>query len=408
MANWTKTLREALFGKAGFLDGEVIINVPESLYLKELAVYSCVSLIANAISQCEILVYEKGKQVRNENWYSLNIKPNVNESAPQFWHKVTEKMLTAPTGKGALVFITNGNLYCADSYDIKEKRPFKAAGNLYENVVVDELTLNKVFNARDTMLFKLENSAASSTIANMYAELSGLVSAAFQHYKDANVQRWKFKINAREAGDEGFQREWQNKLKNAEKKFVSGAANVYVEYTGRELEPVALGSTAAANSASASDSISVIDKTLDMVARAYHIPPGILTAGNYNIDDLITQFLTFTIDPVADMIGKTITGAYGPEEFEKKNYFRVDTSKIKHFDIFGMAPNVDKLISSGFATVNEVRHAADWDYAGDPEDPHNWMNQHILTKNYEKEGGEKKNEGSKNVQLSFSENRGFL
>lgn len=397
MAHWTDAIKQLFTGKTGFLDGEIIVNIPAELYIKELAVYSCVSLIANAISQCEIVVYEDNKRVQNDNWYSLNIKPNVNETAPQFWHKVTERMLTAKDGKGALVFILNGNLYCADSYNIKEKRPFKAAGNLYDAVVVDGLTLNKIFTARDTMIFKLEDSQASKVIGDMYSELAGLVGAAFKHYKDANIQRWKFKIDSREAGDENFQKQWQTKLKDAVKSFADGDANVYVEYTGRELNPVALASTAAGNSASTSDSISLIDKTFDLVTRAYHIPPGIMSAGNYNINDLITQFLTFTIDPQAVLIGKTITAAYGQEEFTKGNYYKVDTSTIKHFDIFSMASDVDKLISSGFATVNEVRHAADWDYAGDPEDSNNWLNQHILTKNYEKEGGENLNEGTQNV-----------
>lgn len=397
MAHWTDAIKQLFTGKTGFLDGEIIVNIPSELYFKELAVYSCVSLIAHALAQCEIAVYEDGKRVQNDNWYSLNIKPNVNETAPQFWHKVVERMLKAETGKGAFVFIQNGNLYCADKYNIKEKRPFKATGNLYDGVIVDDLQLGKTFTARDTMIFKLEDAQAAGLIGQMWEELSKLVAAAFRHYKDANVQRWKFKIDSREAGDKDFQEQWQNKLKEAVRKFTSGEANVYVEYTGRELEPVQLGSTAAANSVSTSDSVSLIDKTYDLVTRAYHIPPGIMTAGNYNINDLITQFLTFTIDPLAKVIGKTITAAYGQTEFSKGNYYKVDTSTIKHFDIFSMATDVDKLISSGFATVNEVRHAAGWDYAGDPEDSDNWMNQHILTKNYEKEGGEKPNEGQKNV-----------
>lgn len=396
--SWTDRLREAIFGKSGFLDGEIVINVPETLYIKELAVYACTSLIANAISQCEVLVYEEGKQVKNDNWYSLNIQANVNESASRFWHKVTERMLTAPAGKGALVFVAqNGGLYCADSYDIKEKRPFKAAGHLYDNITVDNLTLNKVYTARDVMLFKLEDQQPNVVVSQMYADLSSLVSTAFQHYKDANIQRWKFKINAREAGDEEFQKQWQGKLKNAVKAYTSGEANVYVEYDGRQLDPLSLAQSATANAATAADSVSLIDKTMELVSKAYHIPPGIVTVGNYNINDLITQFLTFTVDPIADMIGKTITAAYGPEEFAKGNYFKVDTSKIKHFDIFGMASDVDKLISSGFATVNEVRRAADWDYSGDPEDPDNWLNQHILTKNYTTEGGENGNGEDQNI-----------
>ena len=395
--SWTDKIREVLFGKAGFLDGEIIVNVPEEVYIKEFAVYSCVSLIANAISQCEILVYENHKQVHNDNWYSLNVQANVNESASHFWHKVVERMLTAPAGKGALVFVgQNGGLYCADEYSIKEKRPFKAAGNLYDGVVVDDFQMNKIFTARDVMLFKLENSQGNQAVTDLYATLSKLVSTAFQHYKDANIQRWKFKVDAREAGTEDFQKEWQGKLQEAVKKYVKGDTSVYVEYTGKVLEPLNLAQSATANAAAVTDSISVVDKTFEMIAKAFHIPPGLVTVGNYNINDVITQFLTFAIDPIADMIGKTITAAYGQEAFTKGNYFRVDTSKIKHFDIFGMASDVDKLISSGFATINEVRRAADWDYAGDPEDENSWLNQHILTKNYEKGGGTS-NETSENI-----------
>lgn len=388
MAHWTDKLKEALFGKSGFLDGEIVVNVPENIYIKDFAIYTCVSLIANAISQCEILVYENGKRVRNENWYSLNIQANVNESASYFWHKVVERMLTAPDGQGALVFVgQNGGLYCADSYNIHEKRPFKIYGNLYDGIVVDDFQMSKTFNAREVMIFKMENWQSNKAVGDLYADLNTLISTAFQHYKDANIQRWKFKIDAREAGSEDFQKEWQNRLKAAVQRYVSGDSKVYVEYVGKVLDPINLAQSASANAAAVTDSVSMIDKTFEMVSKAFHIPAGIVTAGNYNITDLITQFLTFTVDPIADMIGKTITAAYGPEEFAKGNYYKVDTSRIKHFDIFGMASDVDKLISSGFATINEVRRAADWDYAGDPEDSDNWMNQHILTKNYEKGGG---------------------
>lgn len=69
------------------------IDIPTEIYVKELAIYTATSLIANAISQSEIKVYKSGKSVQDEDYYSLNIKPNKNESASQFWHKVVEKLL---------------------------------------------------------------------------------------------------------------------------------------------------------------------------------------------------------------------------------------------------------------------------------------------------------------------------
>ena len=396
--SWADALRK-LFSKKSFLNEVVSIDIPESFYIREMAIYSAVSLIANAISQCEIIVYESNERVKNDNWYSLNVQANANESSSRFWHKVVERMLTASSDKGALVLISGGNLYCADDYNIKEKRPFKATGNLYDGIVIDDLSLNREYAGRNVMIFKLENTQANMIIENMYTDLSGLISSAMNRYKSSNIQRWKFKVNAPESGSEEFQKEWQTKIKESVKKYVKGEAQVFVEYTDKTIEPV---NTESKSSVSAEDNIKLINEVFELVARAYHIPPGLMTAGNYNISDVINQFLTFAVDPIADMIGKTLTAAYGKSDFEKGNYFRVDTSKIKHFDVFGMASDVDKLISSGFASVNEVREAADWDAAGDPDDPDNWLNMHILTKNYEL-GGEESEKA--NVQLPVHADR---
>ena len=369
-------------GASGFLDEYISVDIPDTFYIRELAMYSVISLVANAVSQCEIVVYENGKKVKNNDWYTLNIQANINESASRFWHKVVEKMMTAGPEKGAFVFVHNGYLYCADDYNIKEKRPLKATGNLYDGVVLDTLVLNRTYTGKEIMLFKLENTQGNRIMTNAYTELDGLISTALSKYKSSNKQRWKFKVTAREAGTPEFQTEWQTKLKQSVQKYVNGDAQVFVEYEDRTLDPVFLGSGDKGGASMADDSVKLIDQVYKMVARAYHIPPGLITeTGNYNISDLVDQFLTFVVDPIADMIGKTITATYGnfgKADIQKGNYFRVDTSRIKHFDIFSMASDIDKLISSGFATVNETRESADWDADHSEE----WLDEHILTKNY--------------------------
>ena len=67
-------------------------KIPQ-VYYKELAIQTAISLIANAISKCEIKVFEKGKEVKNKTYYELNIQPNKNESSSQMWHKAIEKMV---------------------------------------------------------------------------------------------------------------------------------------------------------------------------------------------------------------------------------------------------------------------------------------------------------------------------
>ena len=60
------------------------------------------------------------------------------------------------------------------------------------------------------------------------------------------------------------------------------------------------------------------------------------------------------------------------------NYYKVDTSGVNHIDIFDMANNIDKLISSAFASVDEVRERTGLDAINEE-----WSRKHLLTKNYE-------------------------
>ena len=60
---------EKWFPTSQTIGGEtVIIDIPASLYYKELALYTGTSLIANAISRSEIKTYVKGDEVQeNDN-----------------------------------------------------------------------------------------------------------------------------------------------------------------------------------------------------------------------------------------------------------------------------------------------------------------------------------------------------
>lgn len=376
--------------KTGRIGPDIIeIDVPKSFYVKELAVYAATSLIANAISQSEIKVYENGKSVRNEDYFSLNIKPNPNQSASEFWHKVAEKALKAEPGKGALCFIHNRNIYCADDYTIEQKRPF--LGNIYSGVVVDDFQLSRKFTADQVFIFKLENAEAYQMINKWHQEYGVCVAEAMEAYKDTNAKKYKLKIDGVQAGDKKFAEEFDEVLREPLKKFTDGDAKIYVEYTGRVLEEMDNKSSPKTSD----DTIKLLEETFKVVGKVYKVPESLMLGNITNMNDVVKAFLTFAVDPYADMIGKELTGQYGCGQWLKGSYYRVDTSTVSHIDIFDMADSIDKLISSSFACVDEVRERAGLDAIGEE-----WSSKHLLTKNYEfmermlKEGG--KDSGRKN------------
>lgn len=370
--DWIEKIKAAFPGSSRERVGPetITIDIPSNIYVKELAVYSAISLIANAISQSEIKVYKNNVSVKDEDYFSLNIKPNPNESASHFWHKVIEKSLRDE--KGALCFISGRNLYCADSFVLEKKRPF--LGNIYSGVVIDDYQLDRKFTSDQVFLFKLENIQAKKLIDGLYTDIGSLIAAAVTAYKDTNAVKYKFKIDGVQAGDEKFNEEFEKILKEPLRQMLDGDAKLYVEYNGRTLEKMKSEGT----SKSSDDTINFIEEIFKITGKAFKIPESLMLGNITNMNDVVKSFLTFSVDPWADMIGQVLTGQYGYTNWKNGNYFRVDTSTVNHVDIFDMADKIDKLISSAFASIDEVRDKAGLDILDEE-----WSAKHLLTKNYE-------------------------
>ena len=98
-----------------------------------------------------------------------------------------------------------------------------------------------------------------------------------------------------------------------------------------------------------------------------------------NMQEIVKVFLTFCIDPIADMISEELTRKmYRYEGWLKGCYIKVDTSKINHVDILDIAEKVDKLISSGTCCIDEVRDIIDLEALNTE-----FSKTHFITKNYD-------------------------
>ena len=99
-----------------------------------------------------------------------------------------------------------------------------------------------------------------------------------------------------------------------------------------------------------------------------------------NMNEIVKVFLTFCIDPIAEMLSEEITRKTYPGylEWSKGNYVKVDTSTINHIDILDVAEKADKLIASGTCCIDEVREIIGFDKLNTK-----FSQQHFITKNYD-------------------------
>lgn len=66
-------------------DSDIDIDVlRQEIYFKELALYTAISYIANAISKCEIKTYVNHEEVQERDYFTLNYSANINENSSHF------------------------------------------------------------------------------------------------------------------------------------------------------------------------------------------------------------------------------------------------------------------------------------------------------------------------------------
>lgn len=369
-----------------------MIDIPPEMYYKELAIYTASSLIENAISKCEFKTYLKGKAVKREDYYLLNVSPNDNENSSVFWHKVVRKMIRSQ--EGAMVVEIKGKLHVAENYSIREIRPIK--GNLYEGVVLEGgLQLKKIFRAREVFLFKLEDENVRILIDGMYQEHGRLLKAAARTFRDTNGRKFKFKVDALKQGDAEFNKEFTEIISKEIKSYMENEYATYVEYEGEELEE-----QVEKQRTTSDDVIKLRKDVFDMVGQAMKIPQALMTGNVTSVKDVLDVFLTLAVDPIADAITETLNKRATVGEFLKGNYYRVDTGKIKHRDIFDLAPNIEKLIGSSIFNTDELREELNRS-----ELDTDWSKRYWMTKNIARvedvangvvEGGEKCDESTEN------------
>lgn len=371
--------------KVGDADYEILIaKAKEKAAFRELAIFIAVSYIANALSKCEFKTYKNGKEVQEETYYKLNIRPNHNENSSQFIHHFIEKYYY--NKKGALIVDHNGGMFVADSFDFDESNPLKPY--VYKNVTFGENTVKRPFMRSDVLHLRLDDKNIKSLVDAVDIEYGEVISLAMQSFKRTNGKKYKILLDQFQAGDPNFQKTYEEVLKVQLKEFIDSDNGIYPKYSGIDLQEFST-----ANPTTSDDILAVRKEIFDVTASGFRIPLPMMYGNITNMNEIVKVFLAFCIDPIAEMISEEFTGqTYGFEGWAKGNYIQVDTSRINHIDIFEVADKVDKLIASGVCCIDELRPHLNFNPLNT-----NWSKAHFITKNYDlavdvmngKRGGEK-------------------
>lgn len=345
------------------------------------ALFTIIELISSLLSKCEIKVYRNGEEYKKEMYDILNFQPNRNQNAVEWKKEFFEKLLY---DKAVLCVQKKDQLLIADSYNL-EKRVLK--DYLFTEVTRQDFTFNNAFSMKDVVYCEYGNPNADKYLDNVFNFYTKLMDTAAAKYHRSKEEKGILKVSARAAGDPNYEETFKELMGEYFKEYFGKGNSVLPLFEGYEYAPGTAESTKKYSN-EITDVRAIFEDALMRAAQAYKVPLSLVRGDVAGIKDSYNIMLTNCIDPLAEQVSKELSNKL----FEREDRIRgceivFDTTNVKHNDLFDIASGADKLIASGAASIDEVRH-----HAGLKELGEDWSTKHYITKNYATvdmvEGGE--------------------
>lgn len=348
--------------------------------MKRLAIDTCVNYLARTISQSDFRVKRNGKYVKDELYYRLNVRPNVNQTASTFWQEVIHNLIWH---NSALIIQTDTeDLLVATSFDHTQYAIFE---DTFNNVTVKDYTFKRVFKQSEVLHLKYTHKDLQPFLDSLHKDYESLFARTLESQKRKNQIRSTVNIEAVTAKSADGMQGVQDFIDRMYKAFGERDIAVIPQTHGFEYKEHFSGS---GNSTLPVDEIDkVTDGFFTQVARALNIPIALIRGDVAGVENINKNYLSYTINPLLKKINDEANVKFiGKDDFIKGDC--IDITTISFETLFDLADKIDKLRASGIVTGNEIRVRLGLDPVDIPE-----MDYYFITKNYQEltriEGGEK-------------------
>lgn len=357
------------------IDHEIVaIDTAETarlLAVRNLAYEMCVQRISRAIAKCPFKTFEDGKEVKGDWYYLLNVRPNKNQSAAEFWDKFIHSLYYHHE---ALIVMIGDCLYVADAFtasdDVIRARKFTG-------VQIESLTLSRTFTEANAFYFRLDNAALKSYLDETTGLCAQLMIAAEKSYKRANGAKYVMKVGRLPENKGDKEKDFKAVMNETLKSFITSDDAVWLEHQGTELRKIETGGSSGAT-ADTRDIKALLDDVIEITCKAFLMPTNIMTGEVTDTSKAVDDFLTFCLDSVVELIQDGLNSKkFTKEEYLSGSRIKIDTLAIKHVDVLDMASAVEKLISSAVYSINEIR-----ELIGEERIDEEWADMHFITKNF--------------------------
>jgi len=349
----------------------------KKMKITEMAVEKAIGMVAHAIAKSEFIVQGKNERLRNELYWSLNVKPNPNETATEFWIEVIQRLLK---NSECLICISGKKFYIADSFQVNNS---VMLNQIYSNITItangESLQLNNTYTSDEVIHLKAKNKkirAYMETVMKMHDDVVSAMEAAI---KISKTPKFILKIAGampviRTLRADGTEQtltvdEFKKNIKN-----LLESENIEILQASNGLEISQLKIDTAVTS---EDVVKISKEIFEECAFAFDIPKTVFMGEITEKADSTNEFITYAVGWVAEILNDAMNATLvGKESFLSGEYIWIDLSGFKHRDLVESANYLDKLRSIGFS-LDEIRQAIGWEPLNTP-----FSQERVITKNY--------------------------
>lgn len=345
-------------------------------YLKQMALETNINFIGRTISQSDFRIMKNGKRQLNDWHYLLNVRPNTDQSAADFWQKFIYRLIDE--NEVLVVLTDNNDLLIADDF---ERVEYAVYPDIFRNVTVKDYTFQRTFQMNEVIYLPYNNEKLIKFMKGMFDDFGDLFSRMVEISMRNHQIRGIVGIETSQKLDEENQGKLQSFIDKLFASFKKNTVALVPKLKGFEYNEVAKGDS----KGQSIEEITKLKRSLtDDVANILGIPTALVHGELAEYETSMKAYVKFCIGPLV----KKISDELNAKLIEKDNHLngeRIDVKGVTEKSVIENSEAVDKLVASGAYTRNEVREKFGDERSDDPE-----LDKFVITKNYQSasEGGE--------------------
>lgn len=348
-------------------------------YLKRVALDAGVNFIARRFAQSKFKHKKGDKYVNDDALKLLNKRPNRNETATQFWEHVIYNLIYE--GECLIVINDSKEMLIAESF-VHTK--YANYDDTFSGVYVRGFRFERTFSMSDVIYLNYQNERLESYTDSLFCDYGKMLGRMVDIQMRNNQIRGILKADLQQGTQEKKQEQLNNFLGKIFNAFKQKDVAVVPLTNGFDYEEI--GGTKS-NTQQQFEQIKALRKdALATVADILGIPEPLIVDTPADTSKAEETFnngtLAFFYQLVLDELNSKLSKS-------DDDIFLISGKNQK--DIFSLAEPIDKLVSSGVMTRNEIRELLGLEKSQDSD-----LDKFYITKNYEQssKGGENDGESS--------------